>query len=995
MSCLSILATGGASWATLPIYLDTDKDTRPSIDDSSNEMFVETWTDEIVYDLSFPLTDKNYRLLNPMLSGGSFDLKPKELDITMVYNTNIMSQDKMRASVNGFHKDGRFYVTVYNSQSFARKSKELLLKDIDLDQDIFHNDNTNNFANVGKSYVDGGLMYRYPLETMFSTLPKDWYIDADHQRPWIYLLPLLRKGFLQLGYSFKSPFLESPLGRRVMCYLLADNYNEYFPKVIIDQKPLGITSESTVLVPISAGFPYGKGSNQIIQPITSSLTYFKGFSILKINGKDNYQNNSYNEVNIIIEFYQKPKPSETAQVVLLARIKSVVLEIALFEGNEIIDIQEFNYDWKVDEFFTYSYFGNLNTNRQRNLKIGYRFTQYGKPMLVNSTYLYLFGSIKISPIKQFIPNLAQYPLGKILNKTSLFELLRGGSQLFSGYLDIDVTGRVLTLFTPYDTKLYEYDLEGYFKFENKTLSNLARNGSEIIQPTEESFKYVELGFKPLVEEEEVKVEGKKKASLYGTYLDMGNDLSPNNLNLLNTYFEPTKNQSFVHGSRYLKDAKISEDTIIPLVVGSTSGSMDNIGNRIAISYGVDTFERVGDQNGTKELFPKARFSKSKLLNNVFTVFQKFPEEYKLPLNYEVFDLAYDSKNLSLYEIIRAWIIANNFKQVARVDVMFTPLDFLNFSKRYGYSFYKKDTWVTGTFIGMTDYKPCEDSIVTLELGINDPLTYQPVKLSEIDALVGIIEDGQFDFNIVRTGCTYDVVAINPNDIDIVGYLWHYTDEVVPDLKPLTVVNPTKDFFVIAYLLNLSVAYTLVKEQKVCEDVESIQIVEVILEEHRLTILNIGEEIDTISYTLTETDNEAVEVVTTYSGAYLSRPSRPTEDLLEACYYDIVVVKKCGCGTLNYDDICWQQTLVCDEIEIGLDIVNEDRTFKPVRMDNLKCCVAQDLIFYKIKIDDPWELMRLEETVYANDVWFKRVVIFNNDLCTTKVYEIKANEDVFS
>jgi hypothetical protein len=88
-------------------------------------------------------------------------------------------------------------------------------------------------------------------------------------------------------------------------------------------------------------------------------------------------------------------------------------------------------------------------------------------------------------------------------------------------------------------------------------------------------------------------------------------------------------------------------------------------------------------------------------------------------------------------------------------------------------------------------------------------------------------------------------------------------------------------------------------------------------------------------------------------------------------------------------------VICDEIEISLEIINEDRTYKPVRVDNLKCCVAQDLIFYKIKIDDPWELLRLEETVYANDVWFKRVVIFNNDICTTKTFEIKAEEDVFS
>jgi hypothetical protein len=974
LSCLSILVTGGASWATLPIYLDTDKDTRPSIDDSSNEMFVETWTDEIVYDLSFPLTDKNYRLLNPMLSGGSFDLKPKELDITMVYNTNIMSQDKMRASVNGFHKDARFYVTVYNSQSFARKSKELLLKDIDLEQDIFHNDNTNNFANAaGKGYVDAGLMYRYPLETMFNNLPKDWYVDADHQRPWIFLLPLLRKGFLQLGYSFKSPFLESPLGRRVMCYLLADDLNEYFGKKNEIYRPFSY--QKTV---VNVRNYINKNSFNV-DPSTKidkdGFTYLWFDKEKKIN---TYTNNARVNFDFNMQFLGATNPSFFGG--------TVEIIIKVFSGETEIDsatvLME---DSIVDLEASYSFFTTINANRQRPISIRYKIDK--------NREIEVRGGLKIEVVKQFIPNLSQYPLGKILNKTSLFDLLRGASQLFSGYLDIDATGRVLTLFTPYDVKVYDYEFEGYFKFENKILQNLAKDGSEIILPTEESFKYVELGFKPLTEEEEQKVEGKKKASLYGTFLDMGNELSPNTLNLLNTYFEPTKNQSFAIGSEYQKDDKKANETIIPLVVGVAEGEMENVGNRIAISYGFDNFEKKGDQNAVKERFPKARYSKATLLFNVFSVYQQFPTEYEIEEDYEVFDMTYDSSYPSLYDIIRAWIIANNFKQVARVDVMFTPLDFLNFSKRYGYSFYKKDTWVTGTFITMTDYKPCEDSIVTLELGINDPLTYQPIRLQEVDALATIKEEGEFDFLITRDECTYGVEETNPNSLDVI-YSWFYTDEVDPTPQFLPVVNPTKDFYVQAIILDIE-TYTLVKEQKVCEDIESLPIVEVVEDEHKLTILNIAEEIDTISYTLTEKDKEGEEVVTTYDGTYEARPLRTTEDLLEVCYSDIEVVKKCECGTLTFEDICWQQTVVCDEIEISLEIINEDRTYKPVRVDNLKCCVAQDLIFYKIKINDPWELLRLEETVYANDVWFKRVVIFNNDICTTKTFEIKADEDVFS
>lgn len=983
MSCLSVLVTGGAPWATLPIYLDTDKDTRPSIDDSSNEMFSETWTDEIVYDLSFPLTDKNYRVLNSLASGGAFDLKPKELDVTMIYNTNVMSQDKMKASVNGFHKDGRFYVVVYNSQSFARKSKELLLKDIELNQDVFHNDITNNAINTwGKAYIDGSFMYRYPLESMYKTLPNDWYLDCDYQRPWIYLLPLLRKGFLQLGYSFKSPFLESPLGRRILCYLLADDYNEYFGKKNESYNPYSFL--------FTAGlFPVPYISNEPTKEDPSIKVDKNGFYYLwfdQVKKINTYSNNARVNLSFNIEFLG------TIDNPIFAT-SDVEITIKIFLGEKEVESSVVTMkDRLVDLESEYSYFGTFNTNRQNPLSIRYKVNKKRR--------IQIRSDLKIEVVKQMIPNLSQYPLNKILNKTTVFDLLRGTAQLFSGYLDVDATGRVLTLYTPYDTKVYDYDFEGYFKYENRILDKLARTGSEISIPNEEAFKYVELGFKPLVEEEEQRVEGKKKASIYGTFLDMGNDLSPNTLNLVNTYFEPTKNQSFGIGSEYKKGTVITKETIMPLVVGTNDGTIENVGNRIMIAYGFDNFERVGDENSPKQRFPRVRTSRLETLFNAFAAYQKIPQEYVIPSNYEVFDLTYDSELPSLYELIRVWIIANNFKQIARVDVMFTPLDFLNFNKRYGYSFYKKDTWVTGTFISMTDYKPCEDSVVTLELGITDPLTYKPVKLQEIDAKVGVEKDGEFDFLIVKNECDYDIEESNPNDVEVLAYYWHYTDETELDarLLPLespSVIAPLRDFYVVAILRVIDITYTLVKEQKVCPELEPINIVEEVELGYRLTILNMDSEIDTISYTLTEKILDEEDVVTTYDGNYDSRPIRPTDLILEACFSNIIVTRKCGCGTEEFEDICWVPTIDCEDIQISLDIVNEDRTYKPIRVDNLTCCVAQDMIFYKTKLDDPWELLRLEETVYANEVWFKRVVIFNNDICATKVFEIKASEDVFS
>ena len=45
-------------------------------------------------------------------------------------------------------------------------------------------------------------------------------------RPWFHLTALLEKSFCAIGWDFESPFFDSIYGRRIICYLLAENFLE-------------------------------------------------------------------------------------------------------------------------------------------------------------------------------------------------------------------------------------------------------------------------------------------------------------------------------------------------------------------------------------------------------------------------------------------------------------------------------------------------------------------------------------------------------------------------------------------------------------------------------------------------------------------------------------------------------------------------------------------------------------------------------------------------
>lgn len=173
---------------------------------------------------------------------------------------------------------GREAELVMPNDFWAVAIKRLRVCDVDLPNFLLTEANLrNNWAN-NALYNDGDAGLWFPLvhygnwATPASyddeTLQSMGKADESDFRPWIHVLALLQRGFCKLGYKFRSPILETPLGRSLIAYLLADlsgnNSLESF-KVAAYQTDSYLN--------IGAGYPPGLPGNPLWLARTNELQF--------------------------------------------------------------------------------------------------------------------------------------------------------------------------------------------------------------------------------------------------------------------------------------------------------------------------------------------------------------------------------------------------------------------------------------------------------------------------------------------------------------------------------------------------------------------------------------------------------------------------------------------------------------------------------------------------------------------------------------------------
>lgn len=763
MICFRLQLTGDNTmeWTSLPIELDVDNETQPVIELDTPDLFKGSYTGELIYNVSFPKTEKNYRILGGMLSGSSYQLERKDYNIFAIYNGEILKVDKMYPIRNGFLNDDRFEVQLFNSQNWVKLASEKKINTIEvleIPEPFFfqHSSITIDIVNgLGPKWEDIDNPIRFPFVTRTplvdpSNLEYNFFVVESDLTPYVSLLRVLKKGFLEIGWKLEFPFLESDYGRRIWVDLCKDDFPQTTPR-----KPFLIEN----------GFAYYMSSGSA----AADRTLFrypmfgnkKNFTIVGGVAVRTQNTTKFEEsITPLINngFYTENKFIEpiVADFELSMTIKRISPTAEVFQGTVWIyimiggvEVNQFPYYMAGGEYeFVNITLSELSINERDYLSI-----EIGLWPDINKKGFIQVTDIKLAETKlhrRFLNKTSIYKVQELFYEDSLLELLKGAAHICYGKVDVDSDYKIVRLLSPYDITLGEDDIEGYYKPDTLQLTNIQRE--EFIAEDIERKRYLHLSFQDSKEEivNELYPDNEKqlaKYGLHGIFVDFGEKYEKEVESYKNTYFTPTLTPK----NNWLRNA----------VAGYETGTYINKGRRIVFAIGEETIDSAITGGEGKFRF----WSKTASKKNPFWAFQSFTEEdYVLPeitfmhLAFSTIKKYPDSIDVfpNLYDVFVKKYMLNLITSVSgTVWRYMSSQEFSLFDKRKQYYFNLKDNVTVCHITSIDGFRPCENQVVGMKFIVGDNFRADPITTSTPpENALPYREDLDFEIVVSRTDCSY-------------------------------------------------------------------------------------------------------------------------------------------------------------------------------------------------------------------------------------------------
>ena len=745
MICFNLQLTSDneIDWAELPIELDVDSETQPRIELDVPDLFTGSYTDDTIYNVTFPLTSKNYRILGSIVSGVSFKMDRQEFNVFAVYNGEIMNIDKMYAIKNSFNNDGRFEVQLYKSTNWVKAAISKKLNTIEVVPNnipITHVSGNIDIMNaLGPSWADNTFPVRYPLVlrkdrvyTRRNIYDNDvqygeYFITESDLVPYVSLWRVLFQGFKEIGWKFSCPLLESENGRKIWVDLCSDDFPQSTTRIPFELSGgyafYGISGNTTQ----NNRFRWFPMFQEIDNLSTQSLTHEISFKPTSKSGW--YSTNKYTEpvvIDLTITFNIK-RISPIANYLFKGDVK-----VRVKIGNNIIG----EYDYFISDGTTNVSIDlseiEINPRDYFNMEIGLDRTNGNDGYLQVADILILETKLH----KRFLNSTSFYKVQDLFYKEdTLYQLLKGFAQMIYGKIDKDDVYKKITLYSPYEHQLDTETIDGFYKKEISELTDIA--GVEIDSYDTERKRYLNLSFADSKEKivTDLYVEDTEKYidkfGLHGIFVDFGDKFEKS--------VEPFKNEYFV-------PTYTPENTFhMCPIAGFSDGTYQDKGRRIVFAIGS---EAIGINKVTKdgiEIFRqrdiKVRlWKKDNTLVNPFWVFQSISEEiYNIPGGVFFLHLAFSTKKIfpdyedvypNLYDlIIKTYAITLISSQGGIVTKLMKSPEFSSFDKRKQYYFNIKDLSIMGYVTKINGYSPCEIELTSISFIVVDKFRQDPITTS--------------------------------------------------------------------------------------------------------------------------------------------------------------------------------------------------------------------------------------------------------------------------
>lgn len=495
-----------------------------------------------VLGFSLPATPKNDLLLRRYVMPNTADATFDGIDVNIQIGSRTVKQNKLFVLR---YANKQYDIEIRNTvEHWIFGAKNLKLVDLDLGAKFdFTIANIFNYSSSGpEEYVDGDSGLRFPLAFYGGWFGKQREPISSDMRPWFSILYLLQKGYCQLGWKFRSTVLESDYGRRLIAYLLAEDFGQdagtlesrkFAANKTTDEIWYGVFGP--VRIPITKTIIFDNETEDTGNNYDNSTGKYSGACVSDVTAKVKVRFKGESSG----QFGNDIKPLTLRVKLMYAHPTLGQLEIGSTE--KYCSSPEFNDD-QTYEFYMelvvkdvelepnasiYATFGGDGEFVQ-NLEVRSGSKFYNVP---KRTYLRAGDSFYLQSL--FDPNI------------SLLDLTKATSHIFNGKFYTDWVNREVWLYPTYTTKHYNSEISNGYFLENSSIdiTNAIQCDSEAIDtPTKDIPRYTIIKFKgdgDFFVKEKV---GKDGQPLHSYTIDRGDKFGEEPITLENPLFEATVNR---------------------------------------------------------------------------------------------------------------------------------------------------------------------------------------------------------------------------------------------------------------------------------------------------------------------------------------------------------------------------------------------------------------------------------------------------------------------
>lgn len=508
---------------------------------------------DIYYTLELLKTEKNITVLENIYHPNTFNRATQPIDI------EVLIENVVYTDVVLYIKDVKEFIQVdinFHYYHWANRFKQLKINEISIPDWSYTIQGVQTSA--VEKWLDGTFGFVYPLIDYGRLISiygaygdgylPTFYTPLQFYRPFVFITYILKQAFCDIGWFLQSPILFSNFGRKLIAYLIKQDYGIVESITDLD---VNLTLNESFAMPIF-NYPSGKrtfnspflfigatGNLNYVKKVWNLNAYYEGVGVVDIEGE--IRINAWKDGRTVyIALVREPKKYGTPYHYNNSQFPRYPKEFAL--------VSEEFYIEKAHDAESYV---SLSISLKNVTITDGEYLFVYVHSCAKGTASYGFCNESKEPGVDFFPGsflnikgVRKLPLQNEVVKWSdmasddiVLNLLKGVIHQLNLKILTNRELKTVKLLQPYEINLFEEELEGFFTEEIEQLDFIC-DSEQVIVPAKDSKRYLNVSFKnstdPYIEKLGLKTE------LFSYKDDLGSEYLDTDVEeYKNPFFEPT------------------------------------------------------------------------------------------------------------------------------------------------------------------------------------------------------------------------------------------------------------------------------------------------------------------------------------------------------------------------------------------------------------------------------------------------------------------------